>query len=88
MTNKTQTFELTVMRDGQLDQDYYDALERAERQERMLGLGKSLLHGIGTATIVTAGFIGRNILECYAAVYDEMNGTQTRGELWVEVGKS
>jgi hypothetical protein len=65
MMNKTQTYELVVMRDGQLDEAYYKALEREQRIETVKGIGHNVIASLGAAVRATGQGIGEFALVCY-----------------------
>lgn len=71
---------LVVLREGQPDPDYYNALQADLRHEQVKAVGESVL----SATKLLGGYMarqtGRFALIFYARGFDVVNGTDTASE--------
>jgi tetrahydromethanopterin S-methyltransferase subunit B len=81
MNKNTQPLELIVMRDGELDADYYNALKARERAEKLEHTANHVKHVLAASAAATGHFIGRQVLETYSGMYDMVTGEHTLPEI-------
>jgi len=79
---------LIVTRNGEADEDYYNAIRAAERNERVATATYRIIDTLAAAGHATARTVGIFMLDAYAGWYDSVNETNTRQELRSELGVS
>jgi hypothetical protein len=72
--------QFIVTRNGELDQDYYKAAERAYRKQAIKRAWKRALRILGHVLLATVKLLGLLLCEIYARAYDMTNGTKTLQE--------